>query len=155
MDKIHEAIERIQRMRDEAEMSQLITYVKNVTLSELTEDELRSLGYADYLANDSGRKALESLCVGYDAAAQLSIERLRELFEADDWGSAWELHDGEDNEYHYSDEGAMQAYDRVLDVLTVLAHGLTPAQGSTLRQDIAELDRAADRGEPPYESEES
>lgn len=49
---------------------------------------------------------------------QLPIERLRELKKADDWGSAWELHDGEQNEYHYQDEGAMEACRQILAVLT-------------------------------------
>lgn len=125
---LREAIERIERMRDAAEHDRLIVYVKNVTFDKLTEDELREFGYGDYLANEPGRHALKSLLLGYDVASSLPLERLRELFEQDDY-SAWEMFDSEDTEHFENDEGSIAAYDRVLDVLQVLAHGLTPAQG--------------------------
>lgn len=88
--------------------SQLHTYCANVTLDKLTDEE----------RGRPGEPGDEHSCLGYDAAMQLPIERLRELKKADDWGSAWELHDGEQNEYHYQDEGAMEACRQILAVLT-------------------------------------
>lgn len=87
------------------------------------------------------------------------IQRMRDeasaYFEENDVPGGWLDEHGSWKDWESEAEGSaaeaeVQTLDRVLDVLQALAHGLTPEQGSTLRQDIAELDRAADRGEPPY-----
>jgi len=90
------AIERIQKIRDEAAHAQLEWYVSRL-MGEDTEG--------------------------------LTTEQLQELFEADDY-FAWEGTDSEDIEAWENWEVEISAFNRVLDILQILAHGGTPEQGS-------------------------
>jgi len=94
-DLMKEAIERVQRMRDDEEREALAWYLGRFT--DVDPDGL-------------------------------SIDALRAAFEEDDW-KGWETSGSEDIEIWERKEGATDAFDRVLDVLQALAHGVEPAQG--------------------------
>lgn len=104
---LNRAIRRLTELRDNAEAEQLAVYVGHVTLDKLTEEERgRPLEPSD-----------DCLLLGYDAACQLDVARLRQLFEEDDWGSAWELFKSEDTEWYEQDGGRVLAYNDALQIL--------------------------------------
>lgn len=109
---VRETIRQVEAMRDSTEVEQLSTYVGRVSSEHLTDEEREQLGLTD---DES---------IGYERAGQLPVERLRELFEADDWGDAWEGLDREQTEYYEADEGRIEAYNAVLSLL----HGDPPTQ---------------------------
>jgi hypothetical protein len=98
VNSLGDAIAEIRKLRDSVEHDQLALYV-------------------GHTYHEDGQ------LLGYDEACLLPIEELRKRMEADDWGAAWELHNGEDIEWHYTDEGAMQAYDQALAILDALQSG--------------------------------
>jgi hypothetical protein len=59
----------------------------------------------------------------------LTVAELTDLFEADDW-RGWEVADSEDIEAWENWEGEVSAFNQVLDILQILAHGGTPEQGA-------------------------
>lgn len=109
---------------ESTEHNQLSTYCANVSWSGLTDDEIREHGDEHAIEMlDAARKDgpfrstaeshLERQSIGYEVAASLPLERLRELFEADDYGKAWEVMNGEQHEYYEQDEGEQRGYNAV------------------------------------------
>lgn len=104
---LNRAIRRLNKLCDSAEHEQLAVYVGNVTLDKLTDKE----------RGRPPEQGDDCYLLGYDAASALPIERLRQLFEEDDWGLAWETFKSEQTEWYEQDEGRVMAYRDAIRIL--------------------------------------